>query len=57
MKSILDPTFPYVDSAKTDIRKTFERVRHQQAEDRRARELADAARIATNVAPIRKGKK
>lgn len=31
MKSILDPTFVYVRSDHTDIRKTFERVRAQQA--------------------------
>ena len=30
MKSILDPTFKYVPSSKTDIRKTFERIRKEQ---------------------------
>ncbi|MBS0320430.1 MAG: hypothetical protein JSR18_07815 [Proteobacteria bacterium] len=31
MKSILDPTFRYVPSAETDIRKTFSRVRGEMA--------------------------
>jgi hypothetical protein len=30
MKSILDPTFVYVRSEHTDIRRTFERVRAEQ---------------------------
>ena len=29
MKSILDPTFQYVPSASTDLRKTFARVRRE----------------------------
>ena len=31
MKSILDPSFRYVRSDKTDIRKTFARIRRQNA--------------------------
>lgn len=31
MKSILDPTFHYTPSAKTDLRKTFARIRREQA--------------------------
>jgi hypothetical protein len=31
MKSILDPSFKYVPSVKTDIRKTFARIRRQRA--------------------------
>ena len=31
MKSILDPTFHYVPSAETDIRKTFSRIRREMA--------------------------
>ena len=29
MKSILDPTFRYVPSASTDVRKTFSRIRRE----------------------------
>lgn len=31
MKSILDPTFRYIPSAQTDLRKTFARIRREQA--------------------------
>ena len=41
MKSILDPTFQYVPSASTDLRKTFARIRR----DRRT----SAAELARNV--------
>ena len=30
MKSILDPSFRYVSSSNTDLRKTFARIRRQQ---------------------------
>ena len=30
MKSILDPTFRYVSSESTDLRKTFARIRREQ---------------------------
>lgn len=36
MKSILDPSFRYVPSAETDIRKTFNRVRRELAKTRPA---------------------
>jgi hypothetical protein len=32
-KSILNPEFKYVPASKTDIRKTFKRVRREQAEE------------------------
>jgi hypothetical protein len=32
VKSILDPTFEYVKAQDTDIRKTFERIRREQAQ-------------------------
>lgn len=35
MKSILDRTFRYVPSAKTDISKTFARIRREQEANRR----------------------
>ena len=31
MKSLLDPSFKYVPAASTDIRKTFARIRREQA--------------------------
>jgi hypothetical protein len=42
MKSILDPTFRYTNSANTDVRKTFARIRREQKQ----RERADAAAAA-----------
>jgi len=35
MKSILDPSFKYVSSVATDIRKTFARVRREQRREKR----------------------
>jgi len=37
MKTILDPTFRYVASRDTDIRKTFERIRREREALARAR--------------------
>jgi hypothetical protein len=42
MKSILDPTFRYTNSANTDVRKTFARIRREQKQ----RERADSAAAA-----------
>lgn len=47
MKSILDPSFRYVPSMRTDLRKTFARVRREQA--------AAKAPLAS-VTPIAKAK-
>ncbi len=53
MKSILDPSFKYVPSAETDIRKTFARVRREaRAQERPGRE--DAPR---NIALLFAGRK
>lgn len=51
MKSILDPTFRYVPSARTDIRKTFARLRRQQ---QHAQDIGVDPQIeqAANVLPI-----
>lgn len=39
MKSILDPTFKYVPSTSTDLRKTFARVRWEMRKQARAAKL------------------
>jgi hypothetical protein len=36
MKSILDPSFRYTPSFQTDVRKTFERIRMERADQGRA---------------------
>jgi hypothetical protein len=33
MKSILDPSFRYTSSVDTDVRKTFQRIRHELQRD------------------------
>jgi hypothetical protein len=38
VKSILDPTFKYTPACSTDIRKTFKRIRQQQAKPWRPKE-------------------
>jgi hypothetical protein len=47
MKSILDPTFRYVPSASTDVRKTFARIRRemQKAGASNATPSADGSRV------------
>ena len=35
MKSLLDPSFSYVPSDRTDLRKTFARIRREQRADSR----------------------
>jgi len=48
MKSILDPSFKYIPSADTDIRKTFQRVRvaAQQRVDQRSAQIVTRVRAA-----------
>ena len=41
-KSILDPTFKYVPSSKTNIQKTFERIRKEQKEAAKVQVVQDA---------------
>lgn len=43
MKSILDPTFRYVPSAATDVRKTFSRIRREMQKAGAERVRAEAA--------------
>ena len=45
MKSILDPTFHYVPSAQTDLRKTFSRIRREMAKAKAHAPAGGAARI------------
>ena len=47
MKSILDPTFRYVPSASTDVRKTFARIRRemQKSGASSSRSRVDASRV------------
>jgi hypothetical protein len=47
MKSILDPSFRYVPSASTDVRKTFARIRREMQKSGAAngRLPADASRV------------
>ena len=44
VKSILDPSFQYVNSANTDLRKTFARVRRQHRADT-ARQAVSRSRV------------
>jgi len=52
MKSILDPSFRYVPSTSTDLRKTFSRVRREiqraRAQDARSEAMAAPQVIAFN---------
>jgi hypothetical protein len=49
MKSLLDPTFRYVPSGQTDIRKTFARIRREARATERGRSV-DAR--ALKVTPL-----
>ena len=52
MRSILDRSFHYTPAARTDLRKTFARIRREQS--LRSREIAQAARRVENVAHLRR---
>jgi hypothetical protein len=43
MKSILDPTFRYVPSVETDLKKTFSRVRREMEKARSVQQAMGAA--------------
>jgi len=57
MKSILDPSFRYVKSTDTDIRKTFARIRREQREQsverRGSRRPGDSSETAQFLQPVR----
>ncbi len=53
MKSILSRSFHYTSSVKTDVRKTFARIRREQREQERARALAETE-MKNKISPILK---
>jgi|SwirhirootsSR2_FD_contig_31_1393365_length_359_multi_5_in_0_out_0_2 hypothetical protein len=55
MKSILDPTFHYVPSVETDLKKTFSRIR-RELEKARAKNQAIAAAGATRIIMLNRPK-
>jgi hypothetical protein len=52
-KSLLDPSFNYRNSASTDVRLTFERIRREQREKRRQAERAEAERMGVLANAVR----
>jgi hypothetical protein len=54
MKSIFDPTFRYTPSFNTDLRKTFNRIRHER---RRSEQAARAPAAAANVTVLDVGER
>jgi hypothetical protein len=55
MKSILDPTFRYVPSVETDLKKTFSRIRREM-EKASAQKQAMSAAGATRVVMLNRPK-
>jgi len=53
VKSLLDPTFRYVPSAQTDIRKTFARVRREMRQRTRGPETLPPPKLSV-VLPAQK---
>lgn len=53
MKSILDPSFHYVPSVETDLKKTFSRIRRQmqKAEAQKAPVSTDSTRVILLARP------
>lgn len=51
MKSILDPSFKYVNAAATDLRETFKRIRREQEK------AAPVVERPSNVKPIKQRSK
>ena len=54
MPSILDPSFRYIKSIDTDLRKTFARIRREQRRHEQAQAAADAAEALKKVLPLKK---
>ena len=55
MKSILDPTFRYVPSVETDLRKTFSRIRREM-EKAKSQKQTNRAAAPTRVVSISRPK-
>ena len=55
MKSILDPTFHYVPSTQTDLRKTFSRIRRELARAKAQTPARDPAGVG-RVVPLARAK-
>ena len=55
MKSILDPTFHYVPSVETDLKKTFSRIRREM-EKAKAKNQAMSAAGATRIIMLNRTK-
>ncbi len=53
MKSILSRDFRYVPSVSTDLKRTFARVRREQAAERDAKAAAEAARKEATLHELR----
>lgn len=54
MKSILDPSFNYTNSANTDLRKTFARIRREQRKQQQ-REQEERSKVVVALPPWKKG--
>lgn len=54
-RSILDPTFHYVSSAQTDLRKTFARIKREMRKEAEAQRSADE-KLRTAVVRLMKSK-
>jgi hypothetical protein len=55
MKSILDPSFRYTPSHETDLRKTFERARREQAKSARAEAPAPDRSVPVRIVRLKTG--
>jgi len=51
--NILDPRFKYIPAAKTDIAKTFARIKREMAAQQRAEEQERLDKISRTVTPFR----
>jgi hypothetical protein len=52
MKTIFDSSFRYTRSIETDVRKTFERIRREQAAERRRKTATDDFDVPAKVVQL-----